>query len=168
MCNLKDLKQQVFVYRFLTLTTVITGWKVVMVNTCWKRTVFKNKLAALVLSISCAHNAGAQSLVLSCTAKAVYGRVSDLSVEEREGHAPSIVVNVPSKIISYEYERDGRVFRFVYEIKEQIDGVLWAEEPSLSGPKNHLSFDLDSLSFSTSHLSGKFNTLKFGKCLKTI
>ena len=107
-------------------------------------------------------------MVLSCTAKAVYGRVSDLSVEEREGHAPSIVVNVPSKIISYEYERDGRVFRFVYEIKEQIDGVLWAEEPSLSGPKNHLSFDLDSLSFSTSHLSGKFNTLKFGKCLKTI
>ena len=60
-----------------------------MVNTCWKRTVFKNKLAPLVLLIFCAHNAGAQSLVLSCTAKAVYGRVSDLSVEG-EGHTPRL------------------------------------------------------------------------------
>jgi hypothetical protein len=75
---------------------------------------------------------------------------------------------VPANVISYEYERSGQTFKFIYEIKELIDGVLWAEEPSLTGPKNHLSFDLNSLSFSTSHLSGKFNTLKFGRCLKTI
>ncbi|MEK9653365.1 MAG: hypothetical protein VW437_06280, partial [Betaproteobacteria bacterium] len=69
-----------------------------------------SKLAALVVFVFCAQNAAAQSLILSCTAKAVYGRVSDLSVEEREGHSPSIVINVPANVISYEYERSGQTF----------------------------------------------------------
>jgi hypothetical protein len=146
----------------------IFRWKVVVINPRSKGAAFMSKLAVLVAFVFCAQNVAAQSLMLSCTAKAVYGRVSDLSVEEREGHSPSIMINVPANVISYEYERGGQAFKFIYEIKEQIDGVLWAEEPSLTGPKNHLSFDLNSLSFSTSHLSGKFNTLKFGRCLKTI
>lgn len=146
----------------------IFRWKVVVTNPRSKGSAFMSKLAVLVAFVFCAQNVAAQSLMLSCTAKAVYGRVSDLSVEEREGHSPSIMINVPANVISYEYERGGQAFKFIYEIKEQIDGVLWAEEPSLTGPKNHLSFDLNSLSFSTSHLSGKFNTLKFGRCLKTI
>lgn len=110
----------------------------------------------------------AEGMVLSCSAKAVYGRSNDLSVYERDGHSPSIVINLTANTIAYEYSRDGRNFEFLYEIKEQFDGILWASEPSETGPKNHLSFDLNSLKFSTSHLNGGFNTLKFGTCAKTI
>jgi hypothetical protein len=110
----------------------------------------------------------AQELVLSCSAKAVYGRSDDLSVYEREGHSPSIIIDLTEQTIAYQYSRDGRRFQFMYDIQETVDGVLWAVEPNQSGPKNHLSFDMNSLKFSTSHLSGGFNTLKFGSCSKTI
>lgn len=113
-------------------------------------------------------SASAQGLVLSCSAKAVYGRSNDLSVYEREGHSPSIVVDLAANTITYEYSREGQSFQFLYQIDEQIDGILWASEPSDTGIKNRLSFDLNSLKFSTSHLNGGFNTLKFGSCAKTI
>ena len=106
--------------------------------------------------------------VSACSAKAVYGRSNDLSVYEREGHRPSIVIDLTAQTIVYEYSRDGQTFQFIYHIQETVDGVLWAVEPSQTGRKNHLSFDMNSLKFSTSHLNGGFNTLKFGSCSKTI
>ncbi len=121
-----------------------------------------------LLCTSIAGLASAQGLVLSCSAKAVYGRSNDLSVYEREGHSPSIVVDLAANTIAYEYSREGQSFQFLYQINEQVDGVLWASEPSDTGIKNHLSFDMNSLKFSTSHLNGGFNTLKFGSCAKTI
>jgi hypothetical protein len=129
-------------------------------------TIKKQLIFALCASISLV--AGAQGLVLSCSAKAVYGRSNDLSVYEREGHSPSIVIDLAAQTIAYEYSRDGQSFQFIYDIQENVDGVLWAVEPSETGRKNHLSFDMNSLKFSTSHLNGGFNMLKFGSCSKTI
>ena len=126
------------------------------------------KLLILVLLTSLAEMVAAQGLVLSCSAKAVYGRSNDLSVYEREGHSPAIIIDLTAQTIAYEYSRDGQKFQFIYDIQENIDGVLWAVEPSQTGRKNHLSFDMNSLKFSTSHLNGGFNTLKFGSCSKTI
>jgi len=128
--------------------------------------ITKYLVFALCTSVSVV--AGAQGLVLSCSAKAVYGRSNDLSVYEREGHRPSIVIDLTAQTIVYEYSRDGQTFQFIYHIQETVDGVLWAVEPSQTGRKNHLSFDMNSLKFSTSHLNGGFNTLKFGSCSKTI
>ena len=126
------------------------------------------KYLSFALCTSVSVVAGAQGLVLSCSAKAVYGRSNDLSVYEREGHSPSIVIDLPAQTIVYEYSRDGQSFQFIYDIQETVDGILWAIEPSHTGPKNHLSFDMNGLKFSTSHLNGGFNTLKFGSCSKTI
>ena len=129
-------------------------------------TITKYLIFALCTSVSVV--AGAQGLVLSCSAKSVYGRSNDLSVYEREGHSPSIVIDLPAQTIVYEYSRDGQSFQFIYDIQETVDGILWAIEPSHTGPKNHLSFDMNGPKFSTSHLNGGFNTLKFGSCSKTI
>ena len=129
-------------------------------------TITKYLIFALCTSVSVV--AGAQGLVLSCSAKSVYGRSNDLSVYEREGHSPSIVIDLPAQTIVYEYSRDGQSFQFIYDIQETVDGILWAIEPSHTGPKNHLSFDMNGLKVSTSHLNGGFNTLKFGSCSKTI
>ena len=126
------------------------------------------KLLILVLLTSLAEMVAAQGLVLSCSAKAVYGRSNDLFVYEREGHSPSIIIDLTAQTIAYEYSRDGQSFQFIYDIQENINGTLWAVEPSQTGRKNHLSFDMNSLKFSTSHLNGGFNTLKFGSCSKTI
>src|SRR6056300_966210 len=126
------------------------------------------KLLILVLLTSLAEMVAAQGLVLSCSAKAVYGRSNDLSVYEREGRSPAIIIDLTAQTIAYEYSRDGQSFQFTFDIQENIDGVLWAVEPSQTGRKNHLSFDMNSLKFSTSHLNGGFNTLKFGSCSKTI
>ena len=128
--------------------------------------ITKYLIFALCTSVSAV--TAAQGLVLSCSAKAVYGRSNDLSVYEREGHSPSIVIDLSAQTIAYKYSRDGQNFQFIYAIQENVDGVLWAVEPSQTGPKNHLSFDMNSLKFSTSHLNGGFNTLKFGSCSKTI
>jgi len=129
-------------------------------------TITKQLIFALCASISLV--AGAQGVVLSCSAKAVYGRSNDLSVYEREGHSPTIIIDLTAQTIAYEYSRVGQSFQFIYDIQENVDGVLWAVEPSQTGRKNHLSFDMNSLKFSTSHLNGGFNTLKFGSCSKTI
>ena len=109
--------------------------------------ITKYLIFALCTSVSVV--AGAQGLVLSCSAKAVYGRSNDFSVYEREGHSPAIIIDLTAQTIAYEYSRDGQKFQFIYDIQENIDGVLWAVEPSQTGRKNHLSFDMNSLKVST-------------------
>jgi hypothetical protein len=112
--------------------------------------------------------ASAERVLLSCSAKAVFGRASDLSVHEREVHNPSIIIDLAANTIGYAYSRDSQSFQFLYEIQEQVNGVIWAVEPSQIGSKNHLSFDMHSLKFSTTYLNGELNTLKFGSCVKSI
>ena len=71
-------------------------------------TITKQLIFALCASISLV--AGAQGVVLSCSAKAVYGRSNDLSVYEREGHSPTIIIDLTAQSIAYEYSRVGQSF----------------------------------------------------------
>ena len=66
--------------------------------------ITKYLIFALCTSVSVV--AGAQGLVLSCSAKAVYGRSNDLSVYEREGHSPAIIIDLTARTIAYEYSRN--------------------------------------------------------------
>ena len=111
----------------------------------------------------------ASPLILNCTAGAVSGKASDLSVFKYDKHYPSIFIDVEEKFILYSYIKNNYQHNFEYQIVESSENLILGIENKSAGMSiNTISFDLESLEFSTAYLGGGLNTLKFGKCIKSL
>ena len=123
-------------------------------------------LLTLLFSLS---KAMASPLILNCTAGAVSGKASDLSVSKYDKHYPSIFIDVEEKFILYSYIKNNYQHNFEYQIVESSENLILGIENKSAGMSiNTISFDLESLEFSTAYLGGGLNTLKFGKCIKSL
>ena len=111
----------------------------------------------------------ASPIILNCEAGAVSGKASDFSVSKYDRHYPSIFMDVEEKLILYAYMKNNYQHKFEYQIINSSGSLILGIENKLVGMSiNTISFDLESLEFSTAYLGGGLNTLKFGRCLKSL
>ena len=126
-------------------------------------------ISMLLMLLFCLPKVSASPMILNCEAGAVSGKAFDFSISKYDKHYPSIFMDIEEKLILYAYMKNNYQHKFEYRIVESSEKLILGIESKSAGTSiNTISFDLESLEFSTAYLGGGLNTLKFGKCLKSL